>query len=64
MVSAACRELQVIKGPPAAARSSFAKSDIRLWQSKARESYERLSRAYEARTGRRFDPGRCPPTPF
>jgi len=64
MVSAACRELQIMKGPPPAARSSFAESDIQLWQSKARESYERLSRAYESRTGRRFDPSRCPPTPF
>jgi hypothetical protein len=64
MIAAACRELQVIKGPPPEARSSFAESDVRLWQAKARESYERLSRAYESRTGRRFDPARCPPSSF
>ncbi len=64
MIAAACRELQVIKGPPPEARSSFAESDVRLWQARARENYDRLSRAYESRTGRRFDAARCPPTSF
>jgi hypothetical protein len=60
MVSAACRELAIMKGPPAEARAAFKESDVRFWQEKARESYERLSRSYEAQTGRRFDPARCP----
>lgn len=60
MVSAACRELAVMKGPPPEARSSFKESDIQYWQARATENYERLSRSYEARTGKRFDPSRCP----
>jgi hypothetical protein len=60
MVSAACRELAVMKGPPPEARSSFKESDIQYWQARATENYERLSRSYEARTGTRFDPSRCP----
>jgi hypothetical protein len=60
MVSAACRELAIMKGPPPEARSAFKESDVQYWQARARENYERLSRSYEARTGSRFDPGRCP----
>jgi hypothetical protein len=60
MVSAACRELAVMKGPPPEARSAFKESDVQYWQARARENYERLSRSYEARTGTRFDPSRCP----
>lgn len=60
MVNAACRELAIMKGPPPEARAAFKESDVQSWQAKARENYERLSRSYEARTGTRFDPGRCP----
>jgi hypothetical protein len=60
MVSAACRELTILKGPPPEARAAFRESDVQYWQARAKENYERLSRSYEARTGSRFDPARCP----
>jgi len=60
MVSAACRELTIMNGPPPEARAAFKESDVQYWQARARENYERLSRSYEARTGNRFDPARCP----
>src|SRR5262245_42558184 len=60
MVSAACRELAIIKGPPPDTRSAFRERDIQSWQAAAREGLARLSRAYEARTGKSFDPARCP----
>src|SRR5262245_31392596 len=60
MLSAACRELTIMKGPPPEARAAFKESDVQYWQARARENYERLSRSYEARTGNRFDPARCP----
>ena len=60
MLGAACRELAVMKGPPAEAGSSFRDGDVQYWQAQAKDNYHRLSRSYQARTGKPFDPGRCP----
>jgi hypothetical protein len=59
MLGAACRDLEIMKGPPAEARAAFTERDIELLQGKAKENIERLFRSYEKRTGKRFDPARC-----
>jgi len=37
-VSAACRELTIMKGPPPETRAAFRESDLQHWQARAKDS--------------------------
>jgi hypothetical protein len=41
------------------ARSAFSESQIQFLQAEATKAFARLSRSYEAQTGKRYDPARC-----